>query len=157
MAAVFFTPEIGKNVFQGGLHVNNSVSIPFLRNLIGPGSNMIITDVAVQNSDTIQFFLTFDDFISWFYFGKGLGTLSIRGMLLEDCNGNLPGINSLYQNIGRVRGTEQLISFGNVVFTGVLTTFTTTVSTEIANVANFELQLQIVDHSLPAKRFFSAC
>lgn len=157
MAAIFFTPTDGKNVFKGGLQVNTSISIPFLRNLIGPASNLIVTDVSVQNSDTVQFFLTFDDFISWFYFGKGLGQLAIRGMILEDCNGNLPGVNTLYQAIGDIRGTEQLVSFGNIVFTGVLTNFTTTVSSDIVNAANFELSLQIVNHSLPTKRFYTIC
>ena len=157
MAAIFFTPNDANNVFKGGLQVNTSVSVPFLRQLIGASGSLIITDLSVQNSDTIQFFLTFDDFVSWFYFGKGMGQMTIRGMLLEDCRGSLQGLNGLYNAIGNIRGTEQSVSFGNIVFVGVLTNFTTMISTEVPNTANFELVLQIVDHSLPQKRFYPLC
>lgn len=157
MAAIFYSPLIGPQVFQGGLTINTSVRVPFLSNLVGPGGFSIINAVTVQNGDTIQYFLTFDDFISYFYFGKGLGNMSIEGTMFMTCNGYSPGIDVFYNQISRFRGQAVDVSFGSAVFTGVISTFTTTAVAEPAGTIDFTVQLSIIDHSLAAPVFDPIC
>lgn len=169
MAAIFLTLNpTNHTLFKSGMAINNSVQIPFLSSLIGQTNQvsqnaqtgiLIVTEVQVQNRDTVQYFLTFDDVISYFYFGKGLGTLSISGMVFSDCNNYFGGLSSLTNQIGRIRGTTQAISFGNVVFSAVLSAFTLRSSSDVGslNYIEFNLQMDIIDHSLPPAHFTSAC
>lgn len=157
MAAVFYTPDPNVKIFRTGLEINNTVRVPFLDNMIGEAGHCIVSDVSVSNNDTIQFFMTFDDFISYFYFGKGLGDLVIRGMLFMDCSGDMPGVNKFYSKVSEIRGTEVDVSFGNVVFTCVLVGFSTTAVSEPVSVTEFTLQLKIIDHSLGSKNFNTSC
>ncbi len=159
MAAIFYSPVNSNPVFKNNIHVNTSISIPFLNKLVGATGFLIINEVAIQNRDTIQYFLTFDDFISYYYFGKGLGSINISGMLFSDCNGRFKGVNSFTGAIADIRGRRQVISFGNVVFTGVLSSFTIRAASEdsLNNVIEFNLQLDIIDHSLTPPRFNSVC
>ena len=160
MAAIFYAPTTsgsGTTLFRTGLQVNTAVHVPFLNSIIGTSGFAIVTEVTIQNRDTIQYFLTFDDLISYFYFGKGLGSISINGLMFSDCNGYFKGINMFNSMISNIRGTTQNISFGNAVFSGVISNFTVRVSAEEANSVEFNLQLDVIDHTLTPPRFTSAC
>ena len=160
MAAIFYSPQKGKDIFKSGFNVNTSISIPFLNKMIGSsGGFSIITDVTIQNRDTIQYFITFDDFISYFYFGKGLGAININGVMFSDCEGYFKGAGMLTNIISKIRGTVQTVSFGNVIFSGVLSSFTIQANSEGAenNVVNFNLTLDIIRHSLPPPKFSPSC
>jgi hypothetical protein len=177
MAAILYIlPEAdSKTLFRSGLTINDSVTIPFLQTLIDDGGIMIITEVTMQNRDTVQYFLTFNDFISYFYFGKGLGSLSINGSILGDCHqrtplkpaGSAPARPSSFYGVGdllyilgsQVRGKEQTIQFGGYNFVVVLSSFTLRASSEefAMNFVDFNLQMEIIRHDLPAPTFESEC
>ena len=75
MAAIFYTSPINnQTIFKNGMSINNSLSLPFMNNILGGSGMLIITEVTMQHRETVQYFLTFDDFISYYYFGRGLGS-----------------------------------------------------------------------------------
>lgn len=160
MAAIFYTYATNnQTIFKSGMSVNNSVFIPFLNGLIGANGMLIVTEVTVQNRDTVQYFLTFDDLITYFYFGKGLGSMTISGMAFSDCNNYFGSLPTLTNAIGKIRGTTQYISFGNVTFSAVLSSFTLRSSSEpnAVNYIDFNLQFDVIDHSLPPAQFTTNC
>ena len=168
MAAVLFRPQPGAGtIFRGGFQVNTAIRAPFLNKLTNANtvdtsgkvsdSLVVITEVTIQNRDTIQYFLTFDDFISYYYFGKGLGSLSISGMILSDCSGYFSGAGALTSMIARIRGTTQVISFGNASFSAVISSFTIRAGDENPNMMDFNLQMDIINHSLKPPVFRYSC
>lgn len=160
MAAIYFKPTpTARTVFKSGFAVNNSIYIPFLSNLVGPGGSLIVTEVTLQHNDSVQYFLTFDDFINYYYFGKALGSISITGMLFSDCSGDFRSLNTLMARLASIRGTTQKISFGNTTFTGVMSTFTLKASSDASSIQalDFMVQLSVIDNSMPPAQFTSAC
>lgn len=158
MAALFYSPvTTGSTIFRNGLQVNTSMHLPFLNNLLGGIGWLVVTEVTIQNRDTIQYFLTFDDLISYFYFGKGLGSITINGILFSDCDGYFRGANSFTSLMSNIRGTTQNVSFGNAVFKGVVSSFTVRASAEEGNCVEFNLQMDVIDHSLAPPRFTASC
>lgn len=157
MAAIFYKPALNDNtLFKSGMQINMAVRIPFLDNVIGSRGFSVVNEVTINNRDTIQYFLTFDDLISYFYFGKGLGTISINGTMFSDCTGDFPGIGLFNSRIASVRGTKQNVSFGNAVFAAVISSFTVRASGE-ENLVEFNIIMDVVDHSLRPPRFSPAC
>lgn len=163
MAAIYTYDTTGGELFRAGINVLSSIRLPFLDSLLygapGAGSTLtIITELSVQNSETIQFFLTFDDLVSWFYFGKGMGTMSIRGLMLTNDSGT-PGLPALLSSsMSRLRGRSVGASIGNAVFTCVMTNFSLHMTQDPSPVVDFTINLSIVDHSLPVERpVNSAC
>src|SRR5579859_7439346 len=102
MAAYYFTDN-GDDVFKLVPIVSN-VNLQFLSNFVDTNrvafndatgateevsiGAFIVSEVLFQNKDTIQYFLTFDDLVSYFYFGKGLGSMVISGSIISSCNGS---------------------------------------------------------------------
>ena len=174
MAAYYFTNN-GNDVFKMVPIVSN-VNLQFLSNFVNnsatpfvdsfstgsPGA-LIISEVLFQNKDTIQYFLTFDDLITYFYFGKGLGSMSISGSIIADCQGNWSLLNSFMAYLGTLRGKQignvydglnasnntGSLSIGGVSFVGVLSSFTVKSNTDpnSLNVVDFSLNLDIIDSS----------
>ena len=160
MAAIYFIPSVGPNtIYANSFAVNNSVYIPFLQDFIGSQGSLIVTEVTVQHHDTIQYFLTFDDFISYYYFGKGLGHIAINGMIFSDCIGNFKSLTTLLNRLSSIRGTIQQISFGNVVFAGVMSSFTVRASSDVASIhaLEFMLQIDVIASSMPPAIFAPTC
>ena len=164
MAAIFYTfntASVGgqKPIFQTGFGVNLAVQLPFLSNILTNQTMVVVTDVSIVNRDTIQYFVTFDDVISYFYFGKGLGNISISGMLFSDCTNNFPGLTPFTQAIGNLRGTTQTITFGSAWFHAVLSGFTVRVASDngMQNAIEFNLQMDVVDHSFRKTRAALSC
>ena len=158
MAAVYVYNTEGADLFKGGVAVLSSVRLQFLEDLLSnltagrDGNLTIITELSMQNSETVQFFLTFDDLISWFYFGKGMGSISIRGLMLTNDKGT-PGLPVLLSTTMRnLRGQQVGVSIGNAVFSCVMTNFTLHMTQDPTPVAEFVLNLNIVDHNLPIDR-----
>ena len=149
MAAIFYKPLVGTEFFKGDLHLVSSVYVDFLQNFIGSDSLAIVTQVGIQNSDTIQYIMTFDDVINFFYFGKGMGSITISGMLLSNGNGELPGAYRFHNDvIGSARGKRVKVSMGNTVFVGVISNFGINVIAD-PNVAEFTISLSVVNHNIP--------
>lgn len=148
MAAIFHTNKINDNtIFRDGIKYVSAVSIPFLSNLIGKdASPIIITSVAVQHRETVQYILTFDDAINYFHFGKGLGSLVIQGVILSNCDGELStGMGNLYKALAQVRGKKVYVSIGDAAFTTVLSDFSTNTVADPVLLSDFSLNLGIID------------
>lgn len=161
MAAIFYKyRDTGNTIFRASIPVAPNVYISFLDDMVGESGFMIINEVVWQHRDTVQYFLTFDDLISFFYFGKGLGTVNVSGTLFCDCNGNWFNLNQLLARIGGVRGRiVPGLSFANVMFDGVLSSFTVRASADPNNIhaVDFSLQFDIINSSLPQAVIKGAC
>ncbi len=166
MGAVFYSLDTEKALFKGGFPVISPVEIDFLSDLVNERTMAIVTSIGIQNTETIQFFLSFDDLVSYFYFGKGIGTISIAGILFSDCEGNIPSMskkstdkNSFYGLIGNRRGQEVIVSAGEYSFTGVISSFSTNTMAEPDTMSEFQITLQMIEHTLPLsdKQFQSTC
>lgn len=150
MAAIFYNINPEKSLFKGGLTLISPVRLNFMEGFIGPASLAIVTRVGIQNRDTIQYFMTFDDAIHYFYFGKGMGQISISGMILSDDTGAMPGVSHYYNNvIGQNRGKSVYVSMGNITFEGVISNFTTDTTVDPEFVTQYEITLTIVNHNIP--------
>jgi hypothetical protein len=159
MAAVFYKyAEKDNTIFKGSININENVHVGFLYDLVGP-AGVLINEVTVQHRDTIQYFLTFDDVINYFYFGKGLGSLNISGCILSDCNGNWPALHKLMNRIGSIRGKTVNVFIGGISFTAVLSSFTLRASADITSlhIVDFNFQLDIIDSSLPSAVIKTRC
>lgn len=156
MAAILYYIDAANDtsVFKESFPVVTDVRIPFLDSVTGssfPDLLTIVSKVGMQNSETIQYFLTFDDVISYFYFGKGMGSLEIAGMMFGNSNDMYPGLRTLFDKvIGKNRGKKLPVSFGSFVFYGVIDRHTLSVDAE-TGIADFSLGLSIIDHTLPSR------
>jgi hypothetical protein len=169
LAAIFYNPNPNTVMFKGNFPVSNIVKIEGFDNALSPdrtgpgiplGSKLslsIITDVSIDNSETVQYFLTFDDVINYFYFGKGLGTITINGMLFSDCDGNVPGVNAFYEIISNKRGQPMTVSLGAYGFTGIISNYRTAVAADPTMLIEFQLTLTIISHTLRPPIFNPAC
>ena len=165
MAALFtIIQNTDSSIFKGGLSINNAVHVPFLESMINNLDMLIVTEVTIQNRDTVQYFLTFNDLITYFYFGKGLGTMTINGSIFSQCGDwgttNFLGVDTLMESIGNnFRGKKVKILFGNTGFWAVLSAFTFRASAEehSLNTVDFNLQFEIIDHGLGSPTFTSNC
>lgn len=151
MAAVFYNSAISNNsLFKGDIAVVNAVQVDFLSNFVGPNTMAIINSVGVTNGDIFQYFITFDDVISYFYFGRGIGNINITGMIFSDCRGQMNGLNNLYIGaIGPARGRPVNVSVGRTIFRGVLSNFSTTTVAEPTYMTEFSLTMQVLTHNIP--------
>lgn len=147
MAAIFYSYSDNGDVFKQQIGIP-PVRVDFLENFQSKDSMALITEVSVQTTETIQFFITFDDIIKYFHFGAGLGTINIAGVIFMDCDGNMPGISSLYDIISGIRGLPVVISMGGKGFTGVVTNTTVNVVAEPTTMANFNLNIAMTEHDL---------
>lgn len=153
MAAIYRYDTSGgsQELFKSGINVLTSVKVPFLDTLLSPDNLSVITEMSIQTSETVQFFMTFDDAINWFYFGKGLGSLNIRGLLLT-CDKGTPGLSVLLDDVMRkTRGKSVDVSLGNAVFRCLLTSFNLNLTQDPSPVIEFSLGLSIYSHNLPTR------
>ena len=162
MAAVFYTYDTGRDIFKAGITFSNVVRIfgsnggDFFAGIIGSPGMAIITNVQVNNSDIIQYFMTFDDVINYFYFGKGLGTMTVNGMIFSNCDGNMPGVGRFYARVAANRGREVVVSLGGAVFKGVISNFSTSTLADPEPVTEFQLTISMTSHGLGSSRNFES-
>lgn len=148
MAAIYHYNETDE-IFKCGIKVLNSVKLEFLKELLTDKNQTIITELSIQAAETVQFFLTFDDVINWFYFGKGLGTMTIQGLILTGDEGS-PGLSTfLNVSMKEMRGKTVQASVGNAIFYGVLTNFSLNLTQDPSPIIAFTLSFAVVDHNLP--------
>jgi len=154
MAAFFYTYDTDRDLFKGGISFTNVVKVydrngnDMLGHMLNNFGMTIITNVQVSNSDIVQYFLTFDDVISYFFFGKGLGTIAISGVMFANCDGTMPGVSLLYSVIGEQRGLPVVVSLGGHSFKGIISNFTTTTTADPEPVTEFQLNLNIIHHEI---------
>jgi hypothetical protein len=146
MAAYFYTFN-GQDVFNTTRSDGSILQIDFLDNVVTDDNYIMYTSLAVQTSEIIQYFLTFDDIIDYFHFGKGLGNVVVNGMIFSDCNCNLPGVDALYSAFGSVRGQSVKVSFGSYAATAVVVNSSVEVVGEPDTMASFSITLNIISDS----------
>jgi hypothetical protein len=148
MPAHFFRYS-GGDLFRtsggGGAHL---VNIPGVNSLIGGGGMAIYTNVSIQLSETIQYFLTFDDMIKYIHFGKGVGSVTAEGIMYCNCSGNVPGAAMFGSIYAGLRGSPQMIVIGSTAVKGVLTGAEMSIISEPDTMAQFSYTFAIVDHQL---------
>lgn len=118
------------------------------------GNNFsIITDVAVHATETIQFSQSFDDYIHYYHFGKGVGSITFNLLLFTECgSADSPGLGSLLSKLGENRGQDITISLADVTFTGVLLDFTVQIVAEPETHFAVSVNLGMTDHTLQSSK-----
>jgi hypothetical protein len=149
MAAVFYKPNAtGTPIFRDSVPVLSVFECVALRELTGVYGDVVITGVQNRHNETIQYFLTFDDFISFFYYGKGLGELSVTGLAFMDCDGRMPGLQRLHQVFGSLRGRTFPVSLGWLGLTCVLNGYSVDIIADDM-LAAFTLNISVIDNTFP--------
>jgi hypothetical protein len=150
MAALFYNFS-GDSMFKNGIGSGGLMFCSDLDDFSGSSSNMsIVTDISVRVQDTIQFFQSFDDFIHYYYFGKGVGSITVNLLFFQDTSNSAPGVSKILQKLGEKRGKTTEVSLGNVAFTGVLTDFTLTAMSEPETHYAVSINFAMIDHKLPS-------
>lgn len=150
MAALFYNYS-GNNIFKNSVGPGAAnAEILELNGLVGEDNMAIILQIGATVQDTYQFFLTFDDFIHHYYFGKGLGEFNCSGMILSTCGGALPGLDFLVKALGELRGKVVTCSMGSGIFWGVLTNANIQMASEPETHIVFNLSFAMTAHNLPA-------
>jgi len=150
MAVLFYTyGDSSKDIFRQGL---SSGAVPakmdLFSDLVSKENLLIITSVSIVTAETNQFFMTFDDMIHFYHFGKGVGQIAIAGMIFGDCDGSFPGAKAFYDAVMEARGTEQICSAGGNTFTGVLTDSTVEYLSDPITYVQFSANFAMTDNSL---------
>jgi len=104
--------------------------------------------VSLQLSETIQYFLSFDDVIKFIHFGKGVGALVVDGTLFGDCYGSIPGLNKFRSALSELRGKEQRVTLGGMVVVAIMTQAQVNLVGDPDTMAQFNFTFSIVDHGL---------
>jgi hypothetical protein len=157
MAAIFYKYK-GDGIFKisTGAQASPMVSDLF-KDLVTPTNLMILSQVTATINETIQYFLTFDDFIHYFHFGKGLGSVNMQGTIFSSCSGDFPGLKALWERVGKFRGKEIKVSFGTITMTGILQTASFTMVADPETMINFSIDLGIINSSLPSPKVSPSC
>lgn len=158
--AAFFHNSNGDGIFKNSVGMGE-IAISDAFDQLNDGSTgtlAIITDVAISARETVQFFQSFDDLISFYFFGKGLGAISLNLMFFLDCSGkspgsSAPGLDRLMTLLGSIRGTLTDFSVGSVTFSGVVTDFTVQVASEPETHYLVNINLGMTDHTLEQVNF----
>lgn len=150
MGALFYS--YGSNgMFKNSVGPGSApAQIDMFSDLVRKDSLCIITQVGIQISDVVQFFLTFDDFVHYYYFGKGVGNITISGMIFLNCDNQLPGVSDLLEGVGQKRGQEIKVSMNDHWFIGVLIDCSIQMVSEPETMVTFQANLGMIDHSLPS-------
>lgn len=147
MPAAYFALQRG-DMFKNAGNAQHLVKIPEIDAVMGAGALALYTSVSLRLGETIQYFLTFDDVIKFIHFGKGVGTLSVEGLLLCDIDGDLPGIHKYYKAIGKLRGESVTATVGPVTMTVVMTDVQNTIMSDPDTMSQFTVNFSVVNHNL---------
>jgi hypothetical protein len=149
MAAVFYT-YTGGDIFKTiPGDASSLVNIQTLDNLVSnDGSLAIYTSIGIVMNEIVQFFPTFDDVIHFLYFGRGLGSISVSGVLFSDCSHSIPGLQSLFSSIEAMKGQEVAVSLLGISFYALVTSSNCVIMGEPDTMAEFQITLQVTKDSL---------
>lgn len=153
MAAIFYEDK-GEAMFRPGVAVQSFIKVQFLDKLLGDDRKkamLVLSSVEIQSNEVVQVFMTFDDVVKYFYFGKGVGQLNITGTIYstfdKDCKEEMSGTDMLYEAVDAVRGTLVKVSLGKVTFSGVISNFRTSTSAEPTLATEFSITILVTDQS----------
>jgi len=148
MAAAFIALQ-QNDVFYSGGNVSHLIRIPALESLLDPSALALYSDASVQLGETLQYFLTFDDVTKFIHFGKGVGAFIINGFLFGDCDSNIPGLNTFFdESVRALRGEKLEVMIGSFVCTVVMTNASVNLMSEPDTMAQFQLVFSIIHHTL---------
>ncbi len=149
MGAIFYSYS-NNNMFKTSVSSSTAPAfIEIFNNLVNKDNMCIITQIGINITDTVQFFHSFDDFIHYYWFGKGVGQITISGMLFMNCDtGDMPGVKTLLTIVGQNRGKEIKCGLGTFGFTGVMTDCRLDVVSEPETMVQFSLNLAMISHTL---------
>ena len=149
MAAIFYSYKSNNDIFLNSIKYGNPVGISFLPDLVSAANLSIITHVGIQTTETIQYFLTFDDAIRFFFFGRGLGNLVVQGVCFSDNSGIIPGLSNVGQALSNNRGKAVSVSLSGVGgFSGVISATSFDISAEPDTTATFSVTITITGSSI---------
>jgi hypothetical protein len=144
MAAIFHT--YSNNVFKLRGSSSGLVSVgSFDSAADSEGMLTMYTDVDVHLVEVTQFFLTFADQIRYIHFGKGVGTVTVRGVCFSKCSGELPGASAFYSIVQGQRGKRTDISVADYKCGAVLVDVQTNLTAEPDTMMNYTLTFNIVE------------
>lgn len=147
MPATFFTLD-QDDVFQSTGSADAMIKIPKVDDIVGEEGLALYSSVGLQIGETIQYFLTFDDVIKFIHFGKGLGNITVEGIMYCSCDGDIPGISNFSTAISALRGKEQDISIGSIAVTAIMTSAQINIMSDPDTMAQFIFNFSIVNHTL---------
>lgn len=147
MSAVLITMQ-GGDLFQQGGGSDHLINIDGVNSIVGSGGLAIYDVVSVRLSETIQYFLTFDDVIKVIHFGKGVGTVTAEGTLFSTCGGDLPGVSSFKSAFSGLRGKVTSAAIGSLAFKVMVTEAQLQIMGDPDTMGKFSFNLAILDHDL---------
>ena len=148
MPAAFFSLTRNDVFKQGVGGAQSLISVPNVDDIVQQEGLAIYNSVSLQLGETIQYFLTFDDVIKFIHFGKGVGTLTVEGLILMGCNGQMPGLKKIKSAISALRGKPQKIDVGGIVAAAVMTSVQINLTSEPDTMAQFVFTFSVVNHLL---------
>ena len=150
MAAVYYQYQNNKDIFLKNVSMSTPVSVSGFPDP-GPGMLILTTGVGIETSETIQYFLTFDDVIDFMWFGKGVGSLVVSGMAFLDCSGSFNSLAAFYGWVASNRGKVVNVSLaGNTWFSGPVAGTSVNIMSEPDTYAEFTVHIAMTNHSLGA-------
>ena len=147
MAAVFYYLNPNVQVFKDHVQSVSVANVPALNRMLADGNQVALTELGAEHRDVIQYFLTFDDAISYFYYGKGLGALRIGGLIFPNADGNMPGMQEFHNTVGQYRGKAIPISLGALGMMVMLDSFSVNLVPDDILV-QFSMQCSIIDSTM---------
>lgn len=147
MPAAMITLSQGDIFKSGG---NQQVRIPAVDSIVGKNAIAIFTNITLALSETVQYFLTFDDVIKFIHFGKGVGSFTVEGTMYCDCGGSLPGLTYYFNAISSLRGKPITVSLlgGSPAIVAVLVDTSVRVTGDPDTIGDFTLHFSIVNHNI---------
>ncbi len=159
MGAVFYKLS-NNNIFKAGGGGGQIVhSNALFSGLLGEASQLtLLVRMSIQCNENIQFFQSFDDVIHHYYFGKGVGQISMDLLCFLECgNTSAPGLHTLWGALGKVRGKEIDVAFDGIVVSGVLMDFTINAVSEPETHYIICINLGMTKNGLPSVSIPGAC
>lgn len=148
MAAVFVNIN-NQDLFKQIVAPSSIIYCEELEELLTEDNLAIYTGATIQLGEVNQYFLSFDDVIKFIHFGKGVGSITIDGLIFSGCTGDMKGIKTLFNSsYSGLRGETTNISINSVQFVATITSCSLTVLSEPDTMAQFSMSFSVVDHQL---------
>lgn len=137
----------GNDMFKTGGSASHMLYIPAVQDIVSSrGGIAMYNSVSVKLSETIQYFLTFDDVIKVIHFGKAVGALNVEGTLFSDCSGYIPGLRNFASAFYSLRGIVIPAVIGSFSLKVIMTDAQVTIIGNPDTLADFSFQFSIVNH-----------
>jgi hypothetical protein len=146
MSAVLVTgPK--NDMFKNAGAGEHIIKIPSVDDIVAANAGIAMYNtVSAKLSETIQYFLTFDDVTKVIHFGKAVGSLNVEGTLFSTCSGEIPGMSKFSAAFYALRGNVVDAVIGNISVKIIMSDAQVTIVGHPDTLADFSFQFSIVDH-----------